>query len=133
LAGISVPQDLDTRKRIERFVDLFYARMLLDEQLAPIFVDVAEIDLSQHLPHIKNYWSKLLLGDPSYQRHTMNIHRQLHSKRALKPSDFDRWLSIFVATVDSNFAGTNADRAKRVAATIAENMQKSLHGTDKSL
>jgi hemoglobin len=129
LADAPVPQDLDTRKRIERFVDLFYERMLEDEQLAPIFVDVAEIDLSQHLPHIKNYWSKLLLGDPSYQRHTMNIHRQLHSKRALKSSDFDRWVAKFVATVDSNFAGINADRAKRVAHTIAENMQKGLHGT----
>ena len=129
LAGVPVPQDLDTRERIERFVDLFYARMLADELLAPIFVDVAEIDLGQHLPHIKNYWSKLLLGDPSYQRHTMNIHRQLHSKRALVSSDFDRWVATFVATVDSNFAGINADRAKRVAVTIAENMQKGLHLT----
>ena len=126
MAGVHVPQDLDTRERIERFVDLFYERMLADELLAPIFVEVAEIDLSQHLPHIKNYWSKLLLGDPSYRRHTMNIHRQLHSKRALESSDFDRWLATFVATVDSNFAGINADRAKRVAATIAENMQKGL-------
>ncbi|MEH6516285.1 MAG: group III truncated hemoglobin [Halioglobus sp.] len=126
MADVPVPQDLDTRKRIERFVDLFYERMLEDEQLAPIFVDVAEIDLSQHLPHIKNYWSKLLLGDPSYQRHTMNIHRQLHSKRALKSSDFDLWVATFVATVDSNFAGIKADRAKRVALTIAENMQKGL-------
>jgi hemoglobin len=129
LADVPVPQDLDSRKRIERFVDLFYERMLEDDQLAPIFVDVAEVDLSQHLPHIKNYWSKLLLGDPSYQRHTMNIHRQLHSKRALKSSDFDRWVATFVATVDLNFAGINADRAKRVAHTIAENMQKGLHGT----
>ena len=126
MADVPVPQDLDSRKRIERFVELFYERMLEDDQLAPIFVDVAEIDLSQHLPHIKNYWSKLLLGDPSYQRHTMNIHRQLHSKRALKSSDFDRWVATFVATVDSNFAGINADRAKRVAHTIAENMQKGL-------
>ena len=126
MADVPVPQDLDSRKRIERFVELFYERMLEDDQLAPIFVDVAEVDLSQHLPHIKNYWSKLLLGDPSYQRHTMNIHRQLHSKRALKSSDFVRWLATFVATVDSNFAGTNADRAKRVAHTIAENMQKGL-------
>ena len=129
MADVPVPQDLDSRKRIERFVELFYERMLEDDQLAPIFVDVAEVDLSQHLPHIKNYWSKLLLGDPSYQRHTMNIHRQLHSKRALKSSDFDRWVATFVATVDSNFAGINADRAKRVAHTIAENMQKGLHGT----
>mgnify|MGYP001787507611 CR=1 FL=1 len=37
--------DMDSRENIELFVDRFYERMLADEQLAPIFVDVAGIDL----------------------------------------------------------------------------------------
>ena len=75
--------DLDCRENIECFVDSFYQRLLADEQLAPIFVDVAQVDLAVHLPHIKDYWCKLLLAEKGYQRHTMNIHRQLHSKRSL--------------------------------------------------
>jgi len=118
--------DLDCRENIERFVDLFYQRMLADEQLAPIFVDVAEIDLAVHLPHIKDYWCKLLLGEQGYQRHTMNIHRQLHGKRPLQKEDFQRWLVFFVATVDQDFAGERAERAKQVATSIAANMEKSL-------
>ena len=118
--------DLDCRENIERFVDLFYQRMLADEQLAPIFVDVAEIDLAVHLPHIKDYWCKLLLGEKGYQRHTMNIHRQLHGKRPLQKQDFQRWLAFFVATVDQDFAGERAERAKQVATSIAANMEKSL-------
>ena len=118
--------DLDCRENIERFVDLFYQRMLADEQLAPIFVDVAEIDLAVHLPHIKDYWCKLLLGEKGYQRHTMNIHRQLHGKRPLQKQDFQRWLAFFVATVDQDFAGERVERAKQVAASIAANMEKSL-------
>jgi hemoglobin len=118
--------DLDSRERIAFFVDRFYERMLADEQLAPIFVDVAEIDLAVHLPHIKDYWCKLLLGDNKYRRHTMDIHRQLHSKRTLQVQDFLRWLSFFTATVDDYFVGERADRAKQVAASIAANMQKSL-------
>ena len=118
--------DLDTRANIEHFVDLFYQRMLQDAQLAPIFVDVAEIDLDVHLPHIKDYWCKLLLGEQSYRRHTMNIHRQLHGKRALTAADFQRWLQFFTSTVDDHFAGERAERAKRVAASIAANMEKSL-------
>ena len=35
--------DMDSRANIELFVDLFYERLLQDEQLAPIFVDVAGI------------------------------------------------------------------------------------------
>lgn len=118
--------DLDSRANIERFVELFYARLLADEQLAPIFVDVAAIDLEVHLPHIKDYWCKLLLGETGYRRHTMNIHRRLHGRRPLRAEDFERWLAFFTATVDDNFAGERAERAKQIAAAIAANMQKTL-------
>ena len=124
-AGANRP-DLDSRENIEFFVDRFYESLLADKQLAAIFVDVAEIDLSVHLPHIKDYWCKLLLGEKDYQRHTMNIHRQLHSKRALEAGDFRRWLEFFVSTTDSHFAGERAERAKQVAAAIAANMEQSL-------
>ena len=123
----SIPRpDLDSRQNIEAFVDYFYDRMLKDELLAPIFVQVAEIDLDVHLPHIKNYWCKLLLGETAYRRHTMNIHRELHGKRPLVERDFQRWLETFVGTVDAHFAGEKAERAKIVAATIAANMAKGL-------
>ena len=122
---ISKP-DLDSRENIEQFVDLFYERMLADDQLAPIFVNVAEIDLEVHLPHIKNYWRKLLLGERDYRRHTMNIHRQVHAKRSLTTADFDRWLAFFTSAVDDHYAGAQAERAKKVAASIAANMEKSL-------
>ncbi|MEP5322080.1 group III truncated hemoglobin, partial [Marinobacter alexandrii] len=103
-----------------------YARLLMDPQLAPIFLDVAQIDLNAHLPLIKAYWRKLLLGDTDYQRHTMNIHRAVHVRRSLQPADFQRWLDLFMATVDEYFEGSQAERAKRIAQAIAANMQKSL-------
>lgn len=118
--------DLASRADIERFVELFYARLLADEQLAPIFLDVAAIDLDVHLPHIKDYWCKLLLGEKGYRRHTMNIHRQLHGRRSLRAGDFQRWLAFFTETVDEHFAGEQAERAKQIAAAIAANMQKTL-------
>jgi hemoglobin len=124
-AGGQMP-DMDSRENIELFVDRFYKRLLADEQLAPIFVDVADIDLAVHLPHIKDYWCKLLLGEKGYQRHTMNIHRQLHTKRSLRAEDFERWLDFFTTTVDAHFAGDRAERAKQVAAAIAANMESGL-------
>lgn len=118
--------DMDTRENIEYFVDRFYEQLLQDPHLAPIFVDVAQIDLSVHLPHIKNYWCKLLLQEQGYKRHTMNIHRKLNGKRQLVAEDFERWLSFFLATVDKNFSGERAERAKKVARSIAGNMEKGL-------
>ena len=118
--------DLDNRENIEEFVDRFYTQILADPRLAPIFIDVAEVDLAVHLPHIKDYWCKLLLGDKRYQRHTMNIHRQLHTKQALHAQDFQRWLDLFVATANEGYSGERAERAKLIAKTIAKNMQKAL-------
>jgi len=126
LTNESQQRDLDSRENIEAFVDLFYRRILEDEQLSPIFLDVAGIDLAVHLPHIKNYWCKLLLGEKNYQRHTMNIHRQLHGKQPLQSGDFQRWLALFNATLDEGFAGERAERARQVAASIAGNMEANL-------
>jgi hypothetical protein len=58
----AVKPDLDSPEHIRRFVHAFYAHLLNDEQLAPIFLDVAQIDLQKHLPLICSYWEKLLLA-----------------------------------------------------------------------
>ena len=121
-----VRPDMDSRESVEYFVDAFYAKVLRDEMLAPLFLDVAKIDLEVHLPHIKNYWCKLLLQETAYKRHTMNIHRRLHGRRSLTPANFARWLALFTATVDDCFSGTYAERAKRIATSIAGNMQTAL-------
>ena len=118
--------DLDTKQAIARFIDAFYSKVLKDEILAPIFLDVAGIEIDQHLGHIRDYWEKLLLGETAYKRHTMNIHRQLNSKHPLEPEEFQRWLSLFVATADENFSGPKTDRAKQVARHIASNMENTL-------
>jgi len=124
---MDVKPDLDSPQHIREFVEAFYARLLQDEQLAPIFIDVANIDLAKHLPLIVSYWEKLLLGESDYRRHTMNIHRAVHSKRPFTAADFDRWLMFFLVTVDAGFAGAYADKAKRTAAYIASNMHKSFN------
>ncbi|MCB1855740.1 MAG: group III truncated hemoglobin [Pseudomonadales bacterium] len=126
MTSVARKPDLDSREHIEAFVDRFYASLLQDERLAPIFLEVAAVDLAIHLPHIKDYWCKLLLGEQGYRRHTMNIHRQLHGKQALVAADFQRWLELFNATLDTGFAGERTERARQVAASIAANMASSL-------
>lgn len=118
--------DLDSHEKISVLIDGFYAKVLRDPRLAPIFHDVAEIELDVHLPLIKSYWEKLLLGDTNYQRHTMNIHRALHAKQSLQHEDFERWLSLFCNTVDELYCGPRAQRATELAARIAANMDAAL-------
>jgi hemoglobin len=120
------PFDLDNKQHISDFIEAFYGKILADPNLAPIFLDVAEIELDKHLPLIRSYWEKLLLGDTEYSRHTMNIHRALNTKRALHKTDFERWLALFCQTADESYAGPRTKRAKQVATAIAANMQRSL-------
>ncbi len=122
--------DLDSRDAIWDFVRAFYEGLLADPLLGPLFTEVAAVDLDQHMPHIVDYWSKLLLGETAYQRHTMNIHRRLHEKRALEDRDFERWLATFIETVNQGWQGPKAERAKLIAARIASNMQSALGSPD---
>lgn len=122
--------DLDSAERIRFFVEAFYAGLLSDTELAPIFLDVARIELDKHLPLIGNYWEKLLLGSGDYRRHTMNIHRAIHARRELTAADFARWLAHFDAVIDASFTGPHAEKAKHIARNIAANMNKALNKSD---
>jgi len=115
--------DLDSPAHIQQFLQLFYERLLNDPELAPIFLEVAGIDVRVHLGHIQAYWEKLLLKENAYHRHTMNIHRALHAKQALTERAFDRWLAFFRETLANHFSGPYADRALQVAGHIASNMK----------
>lgn len=119
-------KDLDSVENIRQFIDAFYAELLADPQLAPIFTDVAKIDLSTHKDHIVSYWQKLLLGDSSYKRHTMDMHRAIDQQRHFTPADFALWLGYFKNNVQLNFAGPKAERALQIAERIAANMQANL-------
>lgn len=118
--------DLDSGEEIEGFVRRFYDRVLADPKLAPLFTEVAEVDLDQHLPLIAAYWKKMLLGESGYDRHTMARHRALHEKRALTREDARRWLDHFERTLDESYAGPGAERARRVARNVMKNLIKQL-------
>ncbi len=120
--------DLNNKAKIKIFVELFYSAMLKDKQLAPFFLDVAVIDREKHFEIVCAYWGKLLFGDQTYARHTMNIHRAVNDKKAFKLEDFLRWLALFTTTVDQNYEGAFANKAKAIAIQIVTNMQKSLLG-----
>ena len=118
--------DLDHPMHIRRFIHRFYQLMLNDSILGDIFVKVAKIRLEEHLPRICAYWEKMLLGKNVYRRHTMNIHRALHSKYALSAKEFNRWLALFHQVLNEGFVGPYTCRASNIAYTIANNMQQRL-------
>jgi hemoglobin len=54
------------------------------------------------------------------------VHRELHEKSELTSEHFQRWLEMFIATIDEMFSGERAEFLKQRAAAIAARMQEFL-------
>lgn len=118
----AVKKDIQTRKDIERLVQEFYAHVLKDELLAPVFEGR---DIPAHLPVMYTFWSALLPDEQGYTGNAFDKHIPL----GLTPSMFGRWPEIFETTVRNLFTGGKADlaisRAKSIA-YIFENKLRSI-------
>lgn len=124
-------KDIENREDIDELMRAFYSKATVDETIGYIFTDVAKLDLEHHLPIIGDFWETLLFQTGSYARHGRNpleVHGELAKKTPLLPRHFRRWLEIFTATVDENFAGERADFMKLRAQAIANRMLNFVSG-----
>jgi len=111
--------DITSRADVVRLVDSFYDRVRADDLLGPIFDTVARTDWAVHLPKMYDFWETVLFGTPAYHGQPLGVHLALAQRVALGETEFQRWLALFMANVDSLFAGRMADEAKVRAGRIA--------------
>ncbi|HEY8583585.1 MAG TPA: group III truncated hemoglobin [Capillimicrobium sp.] len=120
--------DIETREDCERLVRAFYGRALTDPVIGFIFTDVAKLDLEAHVPHITAFWETILLGAHSYGGGAFRPHAAIHAQVPLRRGHFDRWLTLWRATVDELFSGPRAEQAKAHAARVALAFHRRLEG-----
>ncbi len=120
--------DLQDRADVEALVSAFYHRAFADPLIGPIFTDVAHMDLDAHIPVICDFWETVLFRAGLYRRNALALHVALHRRHPLEQQHFDRWLELWVATVDENYAGAVAERAKLQAGRIAGSIHRRLQG-----
>lgn len=108
---------IETREDIETLVQEFYSKVRKDSLIGPVFDEQAKVDWDEHIPKLVNFWSDLLLGEDSYRGRPFPPHIPFN----LEISHFEKWLKLFIATVDENFIGLKADEAKSRALGIAKN------------
>jgi hemoglobin len=130
MASTREPIDLDSRARIHDLVVGFYREVVFDDLLAPVFVEVAEVDWSVHIPRLVDFWCRVLLGEPGYDGFVLGAHQQVHDITAFRPEHFDRWYRLWVETVDGRWQGPVAERAKAHAAHMAGVLARRLLGID---
>lgn len=126
--GAGVPRDLDTRTEVHGLVTRFYQEIALDDLLEPIFGEVAEVDWNEHIPRLIDYWCWILFGTDGYPRSVTRAHRHLHALRPIEPAHCDRWMALWVATIDAGWSGPVADHAKDHAAKLMAGMAKHVFG-----
>jgi hemoglobin len=120
--------DIDTRADVERLVRAFYGRALTDPVIGFLFVDVAKLDLEEHVPVITAFWETILLGARSYGGGAFRPHAALNAQVSLHAGHFERWLLLWRTTVDELFTGVRAEEAKAHAQRVARAFSGRLQG-----
>lgn len=112
------PGDIDRKERIPLLVDSFYSHVREDGLLGPIF-EQAIPDWNKHLPTMYRFWERLLFGTGAYAGNPFQKHVGL----PVEQGHFNRWVALFIQTVDEHFLGPKAEEAKALARRIAATFQ----------
>lgn len=107
-------------------MEAFYERAMSDPVIGFIFVDVAHLDLQEHLPRIASFWQTILLGEHTYTGNPFAAHARLHKQVELRSGHFERWLGLWSQTVDELFIGERAEAAKVHARRVASAFRRRL-------
>jgi hemoglobin len=103
---------------LERVVRRFYARTLQDPLIGPVFSAHVD-DWEVHYQKMVDFWASVGLLAGRYHRNALAAHRPF----ALVPEQFDRWLTLFDATLREECSPHGADHlggvARRIAGSLA--------------
>lgn len=111
--------DIQTQEDVQLLVNTFYGKVQNDATLGPIFNGAIK-DWSMHLPKMYRFWGTVLLGEPGYSGNAMSAHIQVNKTFPLKEEHYNRWITLWEATVDSLFSGPVADNAKKRASLMIQ-------------
>lgn len=126
LAAAPAGVDIATRADIHDLVIRFYREVVFDDLLAPVFVEVAEVDWADHIPKLIDFWCRVLLGEPGYDGAILAAHRHVHSLDAFRVEHFDRWYELWARSIDTAWTGLLAEHAKRHAARVGAALARQL-------
>jgi len=101
---------------IKLLVDSFYDKIREDDLLKDIFNNIIQDRWPEHLEKMYRFWQTVLLGDHTYFGSPFVPHAEL----PVEKRHFDRWMKLFVETVDTYFVGEKAERAKWQGDRMAE-------------
>jgi hemoglobin len=115
--------DIEGRADLLRIMERFYELMLADDELRPIFTEVAPVHLEEHLPLLADFWEGILFGAGNYRNNPIAIHLNINRRYPLTQRHFELWLRYFNRAVEERHSGEVAHLMKTRALSIATVMQ----------
>lgn len=139
-------QDIQNKDDIDKLVNHFYSKVMIDPIIGFFFTQVSPINLESHTPKITEFWNAILFGynplDNSSDsggaqaiKKMLQTHQEVDAKARMQTGHFTRWLYLFGASVDELYEGENADKIKFRAKKMASSMSDALRlkrGEDKA-
>lgn len=126
-------RDIESSADIDQVLRAFYTQAMADDLIGHFFTEVANLDLESHLPVIGDFWDSIVFGTGTYQRHgryPMAIHVDLHRRSRMTTEHFEKWLGIFIATLEMSFQGPRVRDMIRRAQAIAARFQAGISTTN---
>jgi hemoglobin len=121
-------RDIETNDDLYLIMKTFYDYLLSDDDMRPIFVDVAKIDLEPHLQDLVLFWENMLFRPNGYRKPVMHLHIDIHKKYPFKEIHFEKWLNYLTKSVNDNFEGNKANellqRANHIALVMKHKTQQ---------
>lgn len=122
--GLSVTS---TRADLARLVLAFYADVLVDEQLGPVFAPFTGEHWPHHLDRMVEFWCTTLLHTRSFRGNVLRKHVDLLPQ--LQPAHFGRWLDLWERHTDRALSRGDAARLQATARGIARNLHLGCFGS----
>jgi len=117
------------REDIVHLVNVFYQKIRQDNLLGPVFNKaIPEDQWPAHLDKLTDFWETNLFGVRSFKGNPKLVHQKVDNEndRSISQLHFNRWLNIWIETVDSLYNCDKSDRAKNSARKMSTGLFKAI-------
>ena len=119
---IQLMNEIESRKDIEGLVTTFYSKIRKDELLGPIFNHHIKADQwPAHLEKLTDFWEANLFGTARFTGNPSEKHFNVDRTQnySIEQKHFGKWLQLWFETINEQFEGANATKAKEAARRMA--------------
>lgn len=115
--------DIQDKEDVKIFVDAFYKKVRIDMILGPVFAaKIPDENWAPHLERMYSFWHTVLFAIRDYSGNPFSKHATL----PIQKNHFEKWVELFIKTIDEHFAGEKAEDAKMRAIKMGKLFQSKL-------